>query len=242
MTSSVRALDLPPPFRPVALREVGDAFLHATTEAAALGAGTLVFVGRFDLAEFAVVLEPEETLRLARRAFYAGMVALADTLAALAPPETPIAIDWPDAVRIGRGLVGGGRLAWPRAAAEDDVPDWLVFGAMVRLASTIGNEALHPLATALEDEGFGAIGAERFVADFARRLMAALDRLRVGESAAIARDYVAKLSRERGVIHAIEVSGDLRIERLGKPVEHRSLRTALCAPSWLDPATGGPRL
>ena len=40
------------------------------------GAGTLVYVGRFDLAEFAVVLEPEEPLRTARRALYAGMVAL----------------------------------------------------------------------------------------------------------------------------------------------------------------------
>ena len=46
----------------VTLREVGDAFAHAKANAAALGAGTLVFVGRFDLAEFAVVLEPDEPL------------------------------------------------------------------------------------------------------------------------------------------------------------------------------------
>ena len=58
-TSSKPALDLPPPFRLVVLREAGDAFAHASAHAAELGAGTLVFVGRFDLAEFAVVLEPE---------------------------------------------------------------------------------------------------------------------------------------------------------------------------------------
>ena len=75
------ALDLPPPFRSVALREVGDAFAHATRIAAEAGAGTLVHVGRFDLAEFAVVLEPEEPLRTARRALYAGLTALADALA-----------------------------------------------------------------------------------------------------------------------------------------------------------------
>src|SRR5258707_15494829 len=89
-TSSKPALDLPPPFRLVRLREVGDAFAHATAVAAAEGAGTLVHVGRFDLAEFAVVLEPEERLRTARRAFYVGMNALADALAAHAPPEKPI--------------------------------------------------------------------------------------------------------------------------------------------------------
>ena len=71
--SSKPKLDLPPPFRLVTLREVGDSFAHATGVAAQEGAGTLVHVGRFDLAEFAVVLEPEEPLRTARRAVYAGL-------------------------------------------------------------------------------------------------------------------------------------------------------------------------
>ncbi len=101
-------LDLPPPFHAVTLREVGDAFAHAIKIAADAGAGTLVHVGRFDLAEFAVVLEPEEPLRTARRAVYAGLTALADALAVHAPPEKPIAFDWPDAVRVDGGLVGGG--------------------------------------------------------------------------------------------------------------------------------------
>src|SRR3954453_15379011 len=96
--SSQRTLDLPPPFRLITLREVGDAFAHAASVAPEAGAGTLVYVGRFDLAEFAVVLEPEEPLEIARRAFYAGLVALADALAAHAPPEMPISVDWPDTV------------------------------------------------------------------------------------------------------------------------------------------------
>ena len=111
------------------LREVGDAFAHAKANAAADGAGTLVYVGRFDLVEFAVVLEPDEPLRQARRAFYAGMAALADALAVNAPPEKPMHIEWPDAIRIDVGLVGGGRLAWPDNADENEPPEWLVFGA-----------------------------------------------------------------------------------------------------------------
>src|SRR5262245_11214744 len=106
-----KALNLPPVFRAVTLREVGDAFRHARANAAELGAGTLVFVGRFDLAEFAVVLEPDEPLRTVRRAFYAGMAALADALTAHAPPEKPITCTWPDAIRIDQGLVGGGQFA-----------------------------------------------------------------------------------------------------------------------------------
>jgi len=91
--SSKPALDLPPPFRLVTLREVGDAFAHATHVAGEEGAGTLVYVGRFDLVEFALVLEPDEPLKTARRALYAGLAALADALAVHAPPELPIAFD-----------------------------------------------------------------------------------------------------------------------------------------------------
>src|SRR3954467_12287261 len=113
---------LPPPYSLITLREVGDAFAHAMEIAPEHGAGTLVYVGRFDLAEFAVVLEPDEPLRTARRAFYAGMAALADALIAFAPPETPMEIGWPDALRVNLGLVGGGRLGWPKGADEDAPP------------------------------------------------------------------------------------------------------------------------
>src|ERR1700730_17603509 len=126
---NARTLDLPPPFRLAMLREVGDAFAHACAHAAELGAGTLFFVGRFALAESAFVLEPDEPLASARRAFYACMVALGDALAAMAPPEQPIVIEWPDKIYVDRRLVGGGRVGWPHHADERTPPDWLVFCA-----------------------------------------------------------------------------------------------------------------
>jgi biotin-(acetyl-CoA carboxylase) ligase len=232
----LRLLDLPPPFRLVALREAGDAFAHASTHAPELGAGTLVFVGRFDLAEFAVVLEPEEALVNARLSFYAGMTALADALSALAPPETPIAIEWPDRLEIGRRLVGGGRLGWPQYADEHERPDWLVFGAVIRLVSMRSEEAaLHPLSTALADEGFGEVAAERLVECFARHLMVAIDRCGEGDFAAIAQGYISRLRPERGARRAIDATGNLRIER-GEPVTYLDLRGALATPSWLERA------
>jgi Biotin/lipoate A/B protein ligase family len=115
------ALDLPPLIRLVTLREVGDAFANARTHSAEFGGGTLVHVGRFDVAEFALVLEPDECAPSAWRALYAGMVALADALATIAPPGTPIAVEWPDAIRLDGRLVGGGRLAWPDGA-DDAAP------------------------------------------------------------------------------------------------------------------------
>ena len=235
MPASPRALDLPPPFRLVALREAGDAFGHACAHATELGAGALVFVGRFDLAEFAVVLEPEEALVRARRSFYAGMTALADALSALAPPETPIVIEWPDRLAVGRGLIGVGRLGWPPHAEEKPRPDWLVFGSVVRLVSMSKKASLRSPWTSLADAGFGEVGAERLIEGFARHLMVAVDRWQEGEFGATARDYLARLRPEPATRLGIDTSGDLRIERPGgEQIRRLDLRAALATPSWLE--------
>jgi biotin-(acetyl-CoA carboxylase) ligase len=245
--SSKPALDLPPPFRLITLREVGDAFAHAVSVAADEGAGTLVDVGRFDLAEFAVVLEPEEPLQTARRALYAGLAALADALAVHVPPEKPVSFDWPDAVSVDGGLVGGVRLAWPQGADEREPPDWLVFGAMIRTVALDDEEAgVRPLSSALEEEGFDDLGSGALVESFARHLMVAIDTWQEQGFGEIAKSYLARLAPEKGVRRDIDISGDLLVRRIlvssGKTeTEHRSLVQALAQPSWLDPATGGPR-
>jgi biotin-(acetyl-CoA carboxylase) ligase len=241
-------LSLPPPFSAVRLREVGDAFAHAASIAADEGAGTLVHVGRFDLAEFAVVLEPEEPLAQARRAFYAGMVALCDALSVHAEPETSIAVDWPDAILVNGGLVGGGRLCWPQGAAEDVTPQWLVFGAMIRTVSMTGlDPGLTPLTTALEEEGFTDLKSTQLIESFARNFMVAFDSWNEHGFGAVAKEYLARLPMEKGLRRDIDVNGDLLIRRnnhnLGKTdIERKSLVKALAAPAWLDPGSKGPRI
>lgn len=235
-------LDLPPGFRAVTLREVGDAFAHAKANATELGAGTLVFVGRFDLAEFAVVLEPDEPLTTARRAHYAGLKALGDALLAYAPPNKAIEFVWPDAIKIDGGLIGGAQFAWADGP-EDEPPQWLVFGAMIRLMSMSEEaRALQPLSAALEEEGFEDGTAKALAESFARHLMVAVDAWQEQGFAAVARDYLARLAPESGARRDIADNGDLLVRRTGKAdVERRKLIPALKMPSWLDPETRGPK-
>jgi hypothetical protein len=237
-------LDLPPPFRQVALREAGDAFAHAQSIAGEAGAGTLVWVGRFDLVEFALVVEPDEALKTARRTFYAGMAALADALLVHAPPEKLIAFDWLDAIFVDGGLIGGARLAWPAGAAEDAPPPWLVFSAMIRTVTAAGGEpGLRPFAAALEEEGFDDLGAGRLVEGFARHFMVMLDAWRESGFAAVAKSYLQWLPSESGLRREIDENGDLLLRRTGKAqVERRALVAKLGQAAWLDPETRGPRL
>src|SRR5262245_29548600 len=237
-------LDLPPPYRLVALREAGDAFAHAAAIAGEAGAGTLVWVRRFDVAEFAIVLEPEESLAEARRVFFAGMNALADAVAAHCPPEKPVAFDWPDAIHLDGGLIGGGRLAWPAGARDDAVPEWLVFGGSLRTVLVgLAEPGVAIGATALAEEGED-VDAGALVSSAARFLMREIDSwLELGARPSVAR-YLRRLAiGKAGELREIDECGDLLVRLHGAPApERRALAPALAAPTWLDPKTGMPRL
>jgi len=237
-------LSLPPPFTLVRLRELGDAFAYAISIAPVQGAGTLVYVGRFDLAEFAVVLEPDQPLVQARLAFYAGMAALTDALIAHAEPETAVTIEWPDSIAVNHGLVGGGRLAWPKGIREDETPPWLVFGAMIRTVSMSDSEpGLNPLVTALAEEGFSDAMSDRVVESFARHFMVAIDAWQADGFGEVARSYLERLPVAKGLRRDIDENGDLLVRRMGKPeVERKMLLPRLATPAWFDPAAKGPHV
>jgi hypothetical protein len=233
-------LDLPPLFRAVMLREAGNAFAHAQKIAADAGAGTLVWVGRFDVAEFAVVLEPEEPLAYSRRAIYAGLAALADALAVHAPPEMPMHYEFPATLKFNEGLVGGGQLAWPANASEKERPDWLVFGGMVRtdiLDYREPGERAH--IASLHEEGFDEVGSGRLVESFARHLMVHMDQWQNNGFAKVAEAYLSRVPAPDNVERSIDAVGDLLTRRKGKlDVEKQKLLPAIERALWLDHKTG----
>jgi len=203
--------DLPSLFQPIALREGGDAMDAAVARAPGCGAGTLVWVRSHARAEAAIVLEPELPLAAARLALLAGGNALADALAALGPPERPVALHWPATIVVDGAACGALRLATPDGTAENAVPDWLVVGFELALERHSPAEpGADPGRTALREEGF-ELDAETLTAAWARHLMAGLDEWQARGVPRLAERYLA---------------------RLGDPAQRWGLRRGI------DPATG----
>jgi hypothetical protein len=237
-------LDLPPAFHEVTLREAGDAFGHACKIAGKEGAGTLVWVRRFDIVEFAVVLEPEEPLAAARRALYTCLCALFDALAVHAPPEKLIQFVWPDAILVDGGLVAGVRLGWPKHADEKIQPAWLVFGAMVRTAILgAGEPGARPQSAALEEEGFDELGSGRLIETFARHLMVWIDVFQQEGFRPIAEHYLQRLPADIPVERSIDGVGDLLTRPKGElDTRKQRLLPALQKLEWYDAGSRGLKL
>jgi biotin-(acetyl-CoA carboxylase) ligase len=259
-TTDVR-LDLPPGYTVVGLRESGDAFAHAQSIASEEGAGTLVWVRRFDTVEFAVVLEPEQPLADARRVLYAVMNAAADAIAAFCPPERPLTFSWPDTISLDGGILGGVQLAWPDGCAEDRTPDWLVAGVMLRsvvavkrdLADLLANrpaglsqqlDHIQTRGTSLEAEGFEIMAAEPLINSFCRHFLVYLDQWNEKGFIPVGQTYLARMPEQRGVKRGIDGNGDLLVRTISAGIdpERQSLLEALAKPQWLDPATREPWL
>lgn len=243
--SMVSALDerFPPLITPVRLREHDDAFAHALRQGSTAGAGTIYHVGRFDQIEFALVLEPEEPLASARRAIFAGMNALAETILADSPPERTVEFVYPGQILFDQGLVGGARLGWPEDTAEQAVPEWLVFGAILRTGGfqELGF-VLDPSVTSLEEAGFRDIDPQAFAARFCRHMMVELDDWQSEGFQGVATRYLARLGRDvDGLARGIDINGDLLRRRPGQKPDRTPLLTPLRAAEWYDPATGAPR-
>ena len=239
-------LDLPPGFTQVRLRELGDAFAHACAIAQAEGAGTLVWVGRYDLVEFAVVLEPDEPLASARRAHFAAMNALGDAIAAHCPPEREVNFRWPDTLLFDGAMIGGLRLAWPQDCAEDQIPDWLVVGVMLRTADLSHvDTGLVPGSTSLMAEGFELLDGEAIIASFTRHLMTHFDRWKERGFTVVAQDFFARLPvGKAGERRAVDANGDLLVHAPldTGPAQRTSLVEFLSQALWYDAKHGAPRL
>jgi len=239
------APDFPPAFDVVALPSdhvasspaVCHAVHHASDMAAhGAGAGTLIWTKRRDVLDVAVILEPEMELRRAWPVALVTMLALADALGTVGPPEKPVGFVWPDQVRVDGAGVGGVQLRAAPGSVADRIPDWMVTGAAVRLRFPEGIDApgYIPNRTSLFEEGFGEVEPSTLAASFARHLLHWIGRWLEEGGGPVAEHWLAHAVREGdGDLGLDPETGDLlRRSSSGQPAARRSLAAALATPNW----------
>lgn len=236
MSDALRPLQLPPPYTAHVVT-ADDILAAAVARAPADGAGTLLVTRRPGVLAFAVVLEPDRPLPEARGAFFAGMAALADALAAHCPPDRAVRIVWPDEVRYDRARLGGGRCAVAPCDAGA-VPDWMVFAAeLIADRDGLDEPGRFPDSISLAEEGFDA--PEDIIESFASYLMLYFDRWTHEGIMAVTNRVLMRIDPPllRGLRR---IEGETLVEITGSATRRVSLDDGLAASGWR--ADTGPRL
>lgn len=233
-------LRLPPVFRPQPA--VGaSGFDEVAARLPADEAGAVVHAFGPEMLDVAFVLEPDQPTLAARRVLALGLDALAEALAAAAPPGTEIVAAWPDAIRVRGAMVGGVRLAaFPAEPAPDEPPDRLVLGFALRLAAPPNVEPGHwTRGTALSEEGLDGLDPAAFTELLAAHVLSRVDLWLTEGFDAVGARLARRLSAAGGGGGTIGPEGDWVApdgRLLGKAP------AVGASPTWLDPATGKPWL
>ena len=151
---------------------------------------------------------------------------LIEALAAVSPPQMPISLDWPDAIRVDGVLVGGGRLGWPDGAPEEQEPEWLVLRPCSGpLSSKLQILVCGPWAERSRSLASRRLDIGSLLESFARHLLA--------DFHALAEDGFEAIQQQHRMHRTDGQPGSLDLAQL---------QNKLITPSWLDRATGLPWL
>ena len=245
LNQSLKDMSLPPVYRLFIAGIEDSARVMAIGLAPNRGAGTLVVRAHPALVDLAVVLEPDDVLRTARRAFFACMAALGDAFASHAPPEKPLIFGWPATLLCDGARIGGGRMDTPAGTDDNERPDWLVFSAQITIRHEDTFDAgLYPHSTTLENEGFESLTANPYIESFTRHLMTHIDLMQHKGFRPVAEAYLMRLQRDpRKCERQIDPYGNL-VTRFQPNTRGQTtpLLPETVTPEWFDNETGMPRL
>ncbi len=169
---------IPPAYRLVAL--ASDIDLESEARRMAVeGAddGTLLWVGRDDKLDCAVILHPDDPLKRAVLVAYVAMLGLGDALSVVVPPLTEVTYTWPNRIEANGADVATVGIEVPNGAAAGSVPGWLVVfaGANVAPLPTKGSK-VDLSVTSLAEEGCHGVGPAELLEAFARHFLTWVNR------------------------------------------------------------------
>ncbi len=137
-----------------------------------LTAGDVIWESDPARVALAVVLQPDVTLSQGAQMLPLAMVALADCIGSLAPPQVGVMFRWPGTVTVNGARVGEVRVLAP-GAEPAAVPDWLVVAIDVRMqqGADEAEPGASPDRTTLAEEGCAELTYLDVMGSFSKHLL-----------------------------------------------------------------------
>jgi len=204
--------------------------LQKAISAATLGEdpGTIFYNEDNETFRVAVILCPEETLLQSVGVTHAVMLALADSLGALGPPELAIHFEWPFGFKVNGAKCG--QLQLTASTTElDSVPDWIAIGIQlpfIRPVQMIAGE--NPNQTWLHEEGCIELNVPQIIESWSRHLLIWLNTFQDDGYMKIQGHWRAKCDTigeeinfpETGIFVGIDETGGLLMRKDGLTIIH----------------------
>lgn len=172
---------LPPLLNAVAVPKGQDVHSKAIALASSSDVGTVFYSEDTNRMHIAIVLGPEVMVEKAGQMLFAMMIAMGDSIGALAPPEVAVSYQIPGYILLNQGRAGVVRLAVDPLASDSTVPDWMIVSAELVISEDDNNDGAWRFDgpyehTSLSEEGGGYISRTRLVESCSRHFLAWVNR------------------------------------------------------------------
>lgn len=159
--------------------------VRSTFEKARLGelsAGDLVWSSSKEVTHCAIVLEPEISTEKSLTMIPLAMVAIADSLGAISPPNLGITFGWPGMIFANGARLGNVSMYFPKAQNFANIPEFAVLSISINILwpetsnSDQGQEPGNDLAkTVLHEEGCGDVNRDQIIESWSRHFLTWID-------------------------------------------------------------------
>ena len=208
--------EFPPLLRGVAVSPDEDpaaiAFLRA--QSGEMEAGDLVWSKGESSARLAVVLEPEISAENALCMVPLAMVAVADSIGAIGPPNLPITFDWPRTILANGAVVGGVDMRFPQGTLGKDIPAFAILSLELDIRwddggrSAIAEPGQNLTRTVLHEEGGGELDRTGIIESWARHFTAWVDTFEQDGFKPVHENWLFRAARRNETVIVKTAAGD----------------------------------
>ena len=190
----------PPLLKGFCLGNIDDLISKVIKKASLGSVGEVFYNEGNDLLNFAITLAPEVSLIKSSQMQHAFMVAVGDSIGALAPPEISVTYKFPGFILLNRGISGIVQIHYDFSlnSMKNKIPDWLIVEIKLRLNANF-DKMPHDFRmenTSLAEEGAGFISRVRLIESICKHFLVWINKWEQEGFKSVHKMWVARHDKE----------------------------------------------